>query len=545
MITAAERGEIDAAISEAETMRVKLVKANLQSLFHQLDHPIFPIDVYALVRNDNPELASLVLQGFEKIPLQELRTLESIWLSHHAKAHFSSAKRHLPLTEAQQVWLKDNRQLTVGISKDWAPLEFLDNEGQPAGINKEVIEAIVEGIGFELNFQAFDSWTELRESFQRKEVDLVLGLSNDDSPHPLFDFSDVYWQMPWSIIHRQSFGRATSITNFEGKQLAMVNGYGLIRWIQEQYPNIDIVPVNTTHEGLLAVQQGFVEGFIDGLPVTSKFAEQESIVPLEVAVVPELPTQDSRIGMQKDNDMLKTILNQRLGVIDEQKRREIFSHWFDINIHTGWDKRLVTRIATQAGFATLVIILFVLLWNRRLHLEVARRKALESKMKHMATHDELTGLANRTLMKTQITSAIALHQRQQMKLAVLFVDLDGFKKVNDKFGHDFGDQVLKQVANRLASCVRKSDSICRFGGDEFVILLTSLNNKEEAAFIAEKIIDVISQPYMSDQHQAYLGSSIGISVFPEDGDNEAELLKMADNLMYRVKSTGKNNYIYR
>ena len=266
---------------------------------------------------------------------------------------------------------------------------------------------------------------------------------------------------------------------------------------------------------------------------------------MEIAVLEEVPTERSRIGMSKGNLVLKSIINQGLTQIDDAKRQEIFSRWFDVNIQTGLDKRFVTRIAAQLGFVIIAIILFVVLWNRKLSQEVMRRQALESKMKHMATHDELTGLANRSLMKSQMENAIAMHQRQGLKLAVLFIDLDGFKAINDQYGHDFGDQVLKQVSTRLESCVRKSDTVCRFGGDEFVILLTSLNNKEESAFIAEKVIDVIAQPYEVDSHKAHLGSSIGIAVYPEDGDNDSELLKMADNLMYRVKSSGKNNYIYR
>ena len=434
--------------------------------------------------------------------------------------------------------------MKVGITKDWEPLEFIGEDGQPLGINRDVIESVTQSAGFELEFVAYDHWAALVAGFRDNEIDLILGVSSANSRAPDFDFTDSYWQMPWSIIYRRILGRINSLADLNGKTLAIVKGYQLTNWVKANYPEIDVVLVNSTTEGVLAVQQGFVDGFVEGLPVASKLAKQESIVPLEVAVVPEFPSQDSRIGIHKGNHVLQSILNQGLSTIDDKKRQEIFNRWFDINIHSGWDKRFVTRIATQVGFVIFAIILFVVLWNRRLHKEVGRRKALEMQMKHMATHDELTGLANRTLIKTQMESAIALHQRQGLKLAVMFVDLDGFKAVNDKYGHDFGDVVLQQVAERLTSCVRKSDTVCRFGGDEFVVLLTSLNNKEEAAFIAEKIINLIAKPFIGNQIKATLGASIGISVFPDDSDSAADLFKMADNLMYRVKSSGKNNYSY-
>ena len=544
MISAAERGEIDAAISEVETMQVKLVNANLQGLFYLLEQPVFPTDIFAIVAKGDTQLARDINQGFANIPREDLRMLESIWLKEHANSHFSAYKEKIPLTEQQQSWVQDNPVLKMGITKDWEPLEFIDEDGEPSGINLEVIEAITQSAGFELEFIAYDNWSELIAGFRNQDIDLLMGVSSSNNRIQDFEFTDSYWKMPWSIVYRRILGRINSLADLNGKTLALVKGYQLSNWIKVNYPKIDIVLVNSTAEGLLAVQQGFVDGFVEGLPVASKLAKNESIVPLEVAVIPDFPTQDSRIAIHKGNQILKSILNQGLITIDEKKRQEIFNRWFNVNIHSGWDKRQVTRIAVQVGFAIFVVIFFVVLWNRRLHKEVQRRKVLEAQMKHMATHDELTGLANRALLKTQMDSAIALHQRQGLKLAVMFIDLDGFKAVNDKYGHDVGDIVLQQVADRLTTCVRRSDTVCRFGGDEFVILLTSLNNKEEAAYIAEKVINVIAQPFVANQHNATLGTSIGISVYPDDSGNIADLFKLADNLMYRVKSSGKNNFSY-
>lgn len=163
----------------------------------------------------------------------------------------------------------------------------------------------------------------------------------------------------------------------------------------------------------------------------------------------------------------------------------------------------------------------------------------------MATHDELTGIANRVLLKQQMGKAMSMHQRQHLKLAVLFIDLDGFKKVNDSYGHDTGDNVLIQVARRLEACVRQSDTVARFGGDEFVVMITGLHTKEEAIYIAEKMIKAISEPFSIDQNIAKIGCSIGVAVYPDDGHLESDILNMADHLMYRVKTSGKNNYTLR
>ena len=129
-------------------------------------------------------------------------------------------------------------------------------------------------------------------------------------------------------------------------------------------------------------------------------------------------------------------------------------------------------------------------------------------------------------------------------MAVLFIDLDGFKAVNDNYGHDVGDELLVQLAQRLLSCVRKSDTVARFGGDEFVLLLTGLHHKNEAAFIADKIIHQAQMPFTLSADTVHIGCSIGIAVYPDDGLSEPELLKVADTLMYQVKSQGKNHYSF-
>ncbi|WP_448212264.1 transporter substrate-binding domain-containing protein [Colwellia sp. MEBiC06753] len=545
MLRAAENRQVSAVIAEVENMQVKLVNANLQSLFHILDAPVFDIDIFSLVTVDNPKLAEFIQIGFDKIPVEELQKLETAWLADGKDGYFQAQNTDIELSPEQKSWLRAHPILTVGISSDWAPMEFIDEHGQQQGINKDIIETVATSVGLGLEFKAYDNWNSLFNAFRQEDVDVLLGISSDEDRKALMEFSDVYWQMPWSIIYPQSFNQVKSLKEFYGKSLALVRGYRLIEWLKENHPNIAISIVDNVEQGILAVQQGLVDGFVEALPVAARHVKRESIVPLAIAVVPEIPPESNRIGVHKDDLTLLSIINSGLTVISDKTRAEIFNRWFDVNIQTGLDQRFVTKIAAQVGFVIFIVIIIVLFWNRKLHQEVAARKKLELKMKHMATHDELTGLANRTLMKSQMATAIAMHQRQSLNLAVLFVDLDGFKAINDAHGHEVGDKVLQQVSTRLIECVRKSDTVCRFGGDEFVILLTGLNSKAEAAYIAEKIIESIERPFEVSDTSSYLGASIGIAMFPDDGDSATELLKIADTLMYRVKSSGKNNFMHR
>jgi len=169
-------------------------------------------------------------------------------------------------------------------------------------------------------------------------------------------------------------------------------------------------------------------------------------------------------------------------------------------------------------------------------------KQADEQIKHLATHDLLTDLPSLRLAMDRLASALNMARRYKKGAAVMFIDLDGFKNVNDTLGHDAGDYVLKQVAQRLLSCVRETDTVARVGGDEFLIIATEIHHPGNAAQIAEKVIQTVSQPFIIDGQQASVGTSIGIALFPEHGEEMNQLIKLADEAMYKVKNAGKNNY---
>ncbi len=545
MIQAAEQGQIDAIITEIENMNVKLVNANLQSYFYLLPEPVYKIDLFSLVHPTNPQLSKIIAEGFKLMPLEELQLLERNWLSIPSNGYFSQQAKKLDLTAEEYSFLMKKNHFVVGISSDWAPIEFVNDKGEADGINKDILLALAERAGLQLEFKMYDNYDSLFKAFEQREVDIVSGLSDVNKSKTVFSFTDSYWDMHWAIMHSRFLETQQSIKHFYGKQLAMVKGYHLIPEVRSAHPQINIMIVDNVEQGLIAVQQGIVDGFVESLPVLSKLASRESVTPMAISVVEEIPLESNKIGVHKSNEILAHILNKALLALDEDKRQGIFDKWFDIKVQTGLEKRFVAKIAAQVGILIFIVIFVIAIWNRKLHQEVKLRKSLEEKMKHMATHDELTGLANRVLLKQQMSKAISMHQRQHLKLAVLFVDLDGFKKVNDSYGHESGDNVLIQVAKRIEGCVRNSDTVARFGGDEFVVMITGLHSKEEAIYIAEKIIKAIGEPFQIGQNIAQVGCSIGIAVYPDDGHLESDILNMADHLMYRVKTSGKNNYTLR
>lgn len=174
--------------------------------------------------------------------------------------------------------------------------------------------------------------------------------------------------------------------------------------------------------------------------------------------------------------------------------------------------------------------------------DITQRKAAEERINFLAHHDALTGLPNRVLLQDRITQALAICQHQGSKAGLLLIDLDRFKNINESLNHAFGDQLLQEVGQRLEACARRVDTVARSGGDEFVVLMTEVRDIGEIAAMANTILITLSQPFTLDTHEINITSSIGIAVYPGDGDNAQNLIRNADVAMYRAKDLGRNNY---
>src|SRR5579859_3614195 len=174
--------------------------------------------------------------------------------------------------------------------------------------------------------------------------------------------------------------------------------------------------------------------------------------------------------------------------------------------------------------------------------DVSAARAMSVQMTHSAKHDVLTSLPNRLLLNDRITQSIAVARRQKKHLAVIFLDLDRFKYINDSLGHAVGDELLQSVSKRLLASVRRSDTVSRQGGDEFVILLSDLGRPEDAATSAQKLLLSLSAPHLLGGQELHIGGSIGISVYPADGTDAEMLIKSADTAMYHAKESGRNNF---
>ncbi len=205
---------------------------------------------------------------------------------------------------------------------------------------------------------------------------------------------------------------------------------------------------------------------------------------------------------------------------NRRKNGEIFIEWLSIK-----------RVYDENGNLTHHVAVFS---------DITERKASAERLEYLAHHDILTNLPNRILFSDRLQQAIANAKRENRHIAVLYLDLDKFKPINDMFGHDCGDQLLKEVSLRLLECVREADTVSRVGGDEFLVLLPAIGEANVALLVAEKIRHALGREFHLSDHRLLISASIGIAIYPEHGSSEAMLLKNADTAMYETKSNGGN-----
>lgn len=545
MFIAAEQNEIAGMVGLSDLVKAKLVQENLQTHFYLLDNPTFTVKLAPVIHQKNAKLAQVITAGFNDLNMTALMNIEDKWLTDNkAKTYYRQQANKVVLNDAEQAFLASNKSITLGFIDDLSPIEFSDENDEFSGINRDIINLVSERTDIEFDFVVFTSWAKLYDALLTNKIDIIASTVPTSEREERMLFSESYWKMPWVMLHPLYTGRQKKLEDFQGKQVAIVKGYHLNSWLRQTYPLIAFKMVDNREQALIALQQERVDGFFTSVASATYLLKQENILTLMMSVMDDVNIDNSHFAINKNMPLLKSIIDKGLVSITEKEKQTIYDNWFTLAIETGLDKSVVLQIALQVAVITLLVIGVILLRNRRLKIEIKHRQQLEKIMKHMATHDELTGLANRVLLKDRLSTAISFHQRQSLKMAILFIDLDGFKNINDSHGHDVGDELLKQVAERLQGCVRTSDTVVRFGGDEFVLLLTGLHSSNEAAYVAEKVLRLMQKEFELSKAKASIGCSIGIAMYPSDGDNNTELLKVADTLMYKVKAAGKNHYIF-
>jgi diguanylate cyclase (GGDEF)-like protein len=544
MINATVSGELAGFFGAAATIPVRLQQLNQIDVFTAQADSKITSGIYSLVRADNLQLAGQIQQGFSSVPLDDLIAAEEKWVSASSLHYFLQFRQQTPLTDTERSWLQSHPSFRVGILRDWAPMEFVDEDGNPSGVTVDMLQLLAQRMNVRFDIQAYDDFDTMLAALEQKDIDLIANVSERTERKRFARFTDEFWSIQWAVIGASNAPNIVSASELGGKKVAIYQDYQLARQLNDVYPTINIVKISTLRQGLDLLQQNKVDFVLESVEAASELLRRAGYIYLKVQMLEDLPSYPSLIAVREDYAPLVVVLNKGLRSISKQERQQLYEKWFSFQITQGINKTQLRKLVWQIVGAAVLLLTFVVVWNLSLRREVTLRRLAEQKMRFMATHDDLTKLPNRSLVKERIEQALLQHARHNEILALLFLDLDGFKVINDSHGHDVGDELLIKLAELLSATVRKSDTVARFGGDEFVILLTGLLSRDDAAIVAEKILHQLMQPITLSIGDVQIGASIGIAVYPDDGTDSTRLLKVADNLMYRIKQQGKNQYCF-
>ena len=540
LLDAVAYGEADAAVLDYMVANYYINRKMLSNLRVAADVPDEDDEsLYIGVRKDWPELRALFNKALAKVSDDERMALNDKWLFRERKA--DAKVLHLSAEEA--AYLERKRRLTACVDPNWMPLEKLEG-GTYIGMGSDYLELFKERLEIPIKVLQTKTWAETVRNAKVRNCDMYVFSMDTPERRSYMNITKPLIAPPLVLATRMDAWIFTDLNEITDQKIGIVGGYALADVLTQKYPRIDFVFVASIDEGLKKVARGEIFAFLDAFSVLGYRIQKEYLGELKIAGR-FTDTWDLGVALRNDEPELYTIFEKVVDSIGDDERKAIENRWVSVKYEQGFDYDTFWKVLALFG----VVLLAVLYRNRQLVLHQreldAKNRELEeekAKVNYIAFHDDLTGLPNRAALLESLEHAIGLARRQENRLALLFVDLDRFKMVNDTMGHDTGDAMLKEVAKRIGGVLRDTDTLSRVGGDEFVILMESFRHPNDAAFVAEKVLDAIKQSLKIGEFELQMTASIGITIYPDDGMDRHSLIKNADSAMYLAKEDGKNNY---
>lgn len=565
----------------------------------------------------------------------------------------------LELTANEKSWLKAHKVLRVGVDRDFAPYEWVDEKGRYQGMAADLLALVAPKLGVRMEIIKDQPWEAVLDMARQGQLDMISFAVKTPERERYLRFTQPISRVSVAIIAAQGAGYLGDLERLSGKRVSVVKSYFMEETLRRDYPQIRLVAVPSVALALKAVSAGQADAYVGDTASANYEITRSSLAGLKVAgVTPYF--SEHRMAVVSSEPELVAILDKALESIPQAERDAIISRWYGLSVEPGISRK---TIALYAG-GGLALLLGILYWNWRLRREIGLRRSAEEKLslaarvfsdahegisimdasgaivevnptfceitgysredvigkkpsmllsdKHppeffagiwtdlkslghwqgevwnrkkngelyaelltisalrdergnimhyislfsditqtklqqqtlelMAHYDVLTRLPNRTLFADRFTQAIAHCRREGTLLAVCYLDLDGFKQVNDRLGHEAGDRLLVEVAERIKASLREEDTVSRLGGDEFALLISDIHAIDQAEQAMDRIHASIARPYQIDDLSITIAASSGVTLYPLDDADLDTLLRHADQAMYQAKLDGRNRF---
>ncbi|MDX1282265.1 transporter substrate-binding domain-containing protein [Shewanella colwelliana] len=540
MIEAAQQGHISAFVASSAWTQHYLLKAGAWADFHLYRPLYFTTDIYALTRNEDKGLAQRISAGFELITPAELGRIEAKWVIDSDDHTVADAHQPLKLSAEEQAYLARLPALKMGFLQSWKPMEFEDKQGLFAGINSQISEQIATALNLKLKPVMFTEWNALLTALKRGEIDIAGSVAQTPDREASLLFSESYWPSPWGLVTNLNQVTAFNLAQLSGKRLAIVEDYHLVSNLVSKDYGIELVLVPNTRAGIDAVAQGKADGFIEKVINMSVALMDDDYHSLKMSVLADFSEEQSHFGLHPSLKPLVPIWDKAISQISVEMQQAIYQRWLGNN-EQGHSAQLTWRSSFYLLLLLSGVLIALVSWFA-FQRGARRHNGLQQQIVKLGHFDTLTGLPNRTLLDDRLEQSMLLHRREMQPFAVLFISFDNMHTVNQQYDHQIGDQVLKLGTSKLKKMIRKSDTLARFGGNEFVLILNRPKDLDKVCQVADGMISAFAAPFAINGDHVALSVSIGIAMYPNEGDTVVELLKVADKHMARAVAQGGNCY---
>ena len=457
-----------------------------------------------------------------------------------------------PASQASAHKMKDEpgQLIRVGVFAN-PPIAFEADDGKWHGISVDVLQAIADQKGWKLEFIAAPFSGLLKKS-ENHQIDIISMMAYSDKRAEKYLFTQTPLISNWGLIYSRANSKIGSLLDLEGKRVAVMRNNThdkAFRELVEKFNlNVEIVELDDFSDVMESVQKKQVDAGVAnrlfGAINASKYHLVETGIifnPINIHYSSQTPSHkviidaiDQKLSLLKaDKDSIYYDALHRWMSNSETKKFPVWLAWLALSLFS------LTMLMIGA---TVLLRRQVASRTQELQLEVDERRQAQEQLDNLAYYDSLTKLPNRVSLLENLKYSVNRAKRKNNKVAVLFIDIDNFKTINDSLGHDAGDQLIIQVAQRLKDCLRDEDTINRFGGDEFVGILQDIHNHSDIKHVTDRMLESLAGPIDIGMSEIFSSVCIGIALYPDDDNTGVNILKYADAAMYHAKAQGGNNY---
>jgi len=429
----------------------------------------------------------------------------------------------IPLSEKEKQFLQMKKSLSMCVGTDFMPYEDIQN-GQYIGMISEYMAIVSENIGIPFILIPTVDWNETMHKARTRECDIVTFIISTPERKKFLNFTRPYIGEPLVIATKDDKPFVVDVKNIQDKRLGIVRGYAYVEILSKRYPGINIVEVDSTFDGLKKLSEGDLYAYLDGLNVIGYHIQKSNVRNLKINGTLK-NNWDISIGSRNDMPIINDILNKGLDSISDRQRKQIDNSWVKVKYEHGFDHDLIILISV------VVTLIFTFMFYHQYILR-KHNKMLES----LSETDKLTGINNRLKLDKFLQYHVDLFERYHETFSIVLIDIDHFKKFNDKYGHLMGDKVLIHVANLLKKNCRKMDMLGRWGGEEFLVICPK-TGLDGIRALAEIIRSKVENNHLKNVDGVTV--SLGIAEMSVN-DNFNTLLNRADKALYSAKEKGRN-----